>query len=150
MPQRQVALSPRLPPPWGWMRRCLGPQVALSPCLPPSWGWMWRCLGPPPQTPPGPPVRVWRGKAAPRWDTHFVSSEPCPQGELPAALQEADFHVVDFAPVEHHQHVGLGPGPRGAVSDQESAVLKRKGRAVTSRGCRRPTLAAVAVARLRV
>lgn len=105
---------------------------------------------PPPQTPPGPPVRVWRGKAAPRWDTHFVSSEPCPQGELPAALQEADFHVVDFAPVEHHQHVGLGPGPRGAVSDQESAVLKRKGRAVTSRGCRRPTLAAVAVATLRV
>lgn len=97
-----------------------------------------------------PPVRVWRGKAAPRWDTHFVSSEPCPQGELPAALQEADFHVVDFAPVEHHQHVGLGPGPRGAVSDQESAVLKRKGRAVTSRGCRRPTLAAVAVATLPV
>lgn len=122
-------------------------QVALPPRLPPPWGWMWRCLGPPPQTPP---VRVWRGKAAPRWGTHFVSSEPCPQGELPAALQEADFHVVDFAPVEHHQHVGLGPGPRGAVSDQESAVLKRKGRAVTSRACRRPTLAAVAVATLLV
>lgn len=87
-----------------------------------------------PNAPHAPHVCVWHGKESRLCDTHFISSESCPQGKLLIPLQEADFHVVDFVPVEHHQHVGFGPGPRGAVSDQESAILKHRGRTVIAPG----------------
>lgn len=63
--------------------------------------------------------------------THLVSSESGPQGKLLIPLQEADLHIVDLVPVKHHQHVGLGPGLGGTVSDQERAILKQK----AGRGC---------------
>lgn len=58
--------------------------------------------------------------------THLVSSESGPQGKLLIPLQEADLHIVDLVPVKHHQHVGLGPGLGGTVSDQERAILKQE------------------------
>lgn len=53
----------------------------------------------------------------------LLSSESCPQRKLPIPLQEADFHIVDFVPIKHRQDVGLCPGFRGTVSDQESTIL---------------------------
>ena len=58
--------------------------------------------------------------------THLVSSESCPQGKLLIPLQEADFHIIDFVPVKHCQHVGLLSGFCRAISDQEGAILKQK------------------------
>ena len=48
-------------------------------------------------------------KGKPLGYTHLISSESRPQGKLLIPLQEADFHIVDFVPIKHHQHVGLCP-----------------------------------------
>lgn len=76
--------------------------------------------------------------------THLISSEARAQGELLIPLQEADFHIVDFVPIKHHQNVGLCLGFCGAVSDQEGAILWNKG-TWSSEARQRPTLALPAV-----
>ena len=65
-------------------------------------------------------------KGKPLGYTHLISSESRPQGKLLIPLQEADFHIVDFVPIKHHQHIGLRPGFCRAISDQEGAILKQK------------------------
>lgn len=88
-------------------------------------------------TPPAPPLcasSLEKGSHC-VCDTYFFASESRPQGELLGPLQEANFHVVDFIPVKHDQDVGFCPGSRGAVPDQEGAVLKQKtGMTVVSPG----------------
>lgn len=93
---------------------------------PSSHGDMMDDLASIPPSPNISPCCLWSGKGKLSGYTHLISPQSCPQGKLLILLQETDFHIVDFVPMKHHQHVGFCSGFCGAVSDQESAVLKQK------------------------